>query len=104
MVSLVAASRAETGKLASESSVTIVAPLTGRAGITAPSPRIGSVIVGRPGLQGGRAGVLIPGSVTDNLFRLRVQPISGPTGGCRGLVQAGFFNRNQSACEGFFRP
>lgn len=90
-------------KEASESSLTVLPPLAGRAGLSAPPPAFASVVVSRPGLQEGAATGLNFASAVNNLFTPRFNPLSGPTGRCHELAGAGFFRGRRSVCEQHFQ-
>ena len=90
-------------KEASESSLTVLPPLAGRAGLSAPPPAFANVVVSRPGLQEGAATGLNFASSVNNLFTPRFNPLSGPTGRCHELAGAGFFQGRRSVCEQHFQ-
>ncbi len=74
----------------------------GRPGLTSIQPTVARAVVGRPGLQQGFASLLGPVSKGRNIFTAVPNPLSGPTGRCRDLTNAGFFG-SRSACESHFR-
>ncbi len=78
--------------------------IVGRPELTAPpQARFSRAVVGKPGLQQGRASGLGFANPNRNIFTVRRNPLSGDNGGCAALTSAGFFNGNRTACENHFR-
>jgi len=107
--SVVASSIMPGGKEASESSLahqqgapgySRVLSGVGIPQLGAPQPRTLTAVVGQAGLQRGLAAGL--GFVrSNNLLAPRANPLSGSTGQCGVLVQAGLF-ANEAACRRYF--
>ncbi|MCP4251501.1 MAG: hypothetical protein GY778_31070 [bacterium] len=91
------------GREISESVAFSASGTIGRLGLTAPPTTVGRAVVGRPGLQEGRAATLGFASSVNNIFRPRANPLSGSSGRCNDLVKAGFFGGSRAACEANFR-
>ncbi len=78
--------------------------IVGRPELTAPpQSRFSSAVVGRPGLQSGRALSLGPANQTSNIYIATRNPLTGANGACDQLTRNNFFNGNRAACENHFR-
>ncbi|MCH7813209.1 MAG: hypothetical protein IID40_04220 [Planctomycetes bacterium] len=91
------------GREISESVAFSASGTIGRLGLTAPPATVGRAVVGRPGLQEGRAATLGFASSVNNIFQPRANPLSGSGGRCNDLAKAGFFGGSRATCEAHFR-
>ncbi len=93
----------ESGKELAQSmvSVTSATPFSGRLGLTGTSA-ITDVTGVRLGLQQGVATGIGFANPDRNIFTARANPLTGATGRCQDLVNAGFFNRDAAACAVHF--
>jgi hypothetical protein len=76
-------------------------PIVGAPGLAPPTAGVTNAVSSRPGLQQGPAAGL--GSIgMFNVLSPQINPLSGPTGRCQDLVNAGFFSRDVAACQRHF--
>lgn len=85
------------GREVSESLIFSPEGATGQLGLTAPPATVDGVLVTRRGLQGGGSFALGKGT-SNNIFQAQANPLSGPSGRCQDLTQAGHFG-SVHACE-----
>lgn len=93
---------ANTAREASEAGLASARSLAvgGASSLAAPQPRTLAAVVSQSGLQRGMAVGLGFGR-TPNIFSRQANPLSGPDGKCRELINAGFFP-DAAACRKYF--